>query len=171
MGTRWVQPAVWPPSESVLILLGHSGGSAMWEMGFRYHQPFFIHARSMYQSLPPPLLYFSNFGEYCILTQRGRTHQERVSCRWVSLFLPPLGLWSGVIWDRTSIFLKTLFAKNAKKVPPPSFSCSFRDGAHSEPNTFNGTFGYENVKPKSSFKMEEVKAKWSYLRDSPGMMM
>ena len=66
-------------------------------------------------SINLPFLCLSYFGEYCILKGGEGHSQGRVSYRWVHSLLTPLGLWSGEIWDWTSIFLKGLLAGNVKK--------------------------------------------------------
>ena len=66
-------------------------------------------------SINLPFLCLSYFGEYCILKGGEGHSQGRVSYRWVHSLLIPLGLWSGEIWDWTSIFLKGLLAGNVKK--------------------------------------------------------
>ena len=105
-----------------------------------------------------PFLCFSYFGEYCILRGVEGHSKGRVSYRWEHSLLAPLGLWSGKIWDWTSIFLKGLLAGNVKK----SFlsSCYTKDREKKKKRAKHNTlmdFGYENEKPKSSFKMEKLK--------------
>lgn len=90
------------------------GDSSVEEVGSRPHWP----------PLHPSLEHLSIHHFYVLVTsentvslKRGEGHPKgRARWRWVCSFLAPLGLWSGVIWDWISIFLKGLLAGNAKEL-------------------------------------------------------